>query len=150
MALGINRSLPPSSSPFNSNLLQGDIKVLFCRTCWINLFPLPRRGCSTNKGVEGVVRGHLTPFRPPGRSQNEVRWWSEYHLALRQRAAALCTPAWGPLARGGRSCARSPRAPATGGHPLHSGLGATFTSPWLILAVWLRNPGAHGTLNSCG
>src|SRR6266568_406619 len=93
MALGINRSLPPSSSPFNSKLLQGDIKVLFCRTCWINLFPLPRRGCSTDKGAEGVVRGHLTPFRPPGRSQNEVRWWSEYHLARRLRAAALCTPA---------------------------------------------------------
>src|SRR6266702_6261517 len=97
MALGINRSLPPSSSPFNSNLLQGDIKVLFCRTCWINLFPLPRRGCSTDKGEEGVLRGHLTPFRPPGRSQNEVRWWSAYHLARRLRAAALCTPAWGRL-----------------------------------------------------
>src|SRR5712691_13307105 len=49
------------------------------------------------QGVEGVVRGHLTPFRPPGRSQNEVRWWSEYHLARRLRAAALCTPAGWPL-----------------------------------------------------
>src|SRR6266568_130409 len=76
-----------------SMMQQGNLQVLFCRTCWINLFPLPRRGCSTGGEEGGVVRGYLTAFRPPGRSQNEVRWWSEYHLARRLRAAALCTPA---------------------------------------------------------
>src|SRR6266568_4127642 len=48
---------------------QDNLKVLFCRTCWIN----PH---STDKWEEGVLRGHL---------------------ALRQRAAALCTPACWPL-----------------------------------------------------
>src|SRR5947207_3151214 len=33
--------------------------------------------------------------------------------------------------RGGRSCARTPRAPAKGCRPLHSCLVATFTSPCL-------------------
>src|SRR6266581_3383850 len=82
-----------------SMMQQGNLQVLFCRTCWINLLPLPRRGCSTGGEEGGVVRGHLTPFRPPGRSQNEVRWWSEYHLARRLRAAALCTPAFFKVAR---------------------------------------------------
>src|SRR6266702_8090406 len=48
---------------------QSHLQVLFCRTCWIN----PH---STGGGEEGVLRGHL---------------------ALRQRAAALCTPACWPL-----------------------------------------------------
>jgi len=38
-------------------------------------------------------------------------------LALRQRAAALCSPARWQLARGRRRDARTPRAPAKGGRP---------------------------------
>src|SRR6266852_2336721 len=42
------------------------------------------------------------------------------HLALRQRAVALCTPFLPPAAAGRKDEARTPRAPAKGCRPLHS------------------------------
>src|SRR6266571_3745838 len=75
--------------------------------------------CLVNLGYRvpaGRLKSSILPPSPP-KEGGVVRG----HLALRQRAAALCTPACCHLGwRRGGSCARTPRAPAKGGGPLHS------------------------------